>query len=199
MPDTLQDRMKWLKANGHGLKRTQVDVESIYRLLGRRPKIDVFVEIGVFDGGSLYMIAPFVKPGGLIIGIDPAKHYPGRKDPARGDRARAMIAQLVSDGYDARMIEKFSAAAIDDVKEILGDRQIDLLHIDGNHAYRFVKQDFDTYSPLVVKGGIVLMHDIKNPKCGVPGYWKLVKRWYEKRAVELLPNDPTKGSGVVYL
>jgi predicted O-methyltransferase YrrM len=36
----------------------------------------------------------------------------------------------------------------------------DFLFIDGDHTYQGVKQDFQMYSPLVKKGGIVAFHDI---------------------------------------
>ncbi len=36
---------------------------------------------------------------------------------------------------------------------------IDFIFIDGDHSYKGVKQDFDMYSPLVRKGGLVGFHD----------------------------------------
>ena len=38
-------------------------------------------------------------------------------------------------------------------------RDIDILHIDGTHDYDAVKRDFEQWSPLVKKGGAILMHD----------------------------------------
>lgn len=37
---------------------------------------------------------------------------------------------------------------------------MDFLFIDGDHAYEGVKADFEMYSPLVRKGGLVALHDI---------------------------------------
>ncbi len=36
---------------------------------------------------------------------------------------------------------------------------IELLWIDGNHEYGFVKMDFDKWSPYLVEGGIIAFHD----------------------------------------
>lgn len=38
-------------------------------------------------------------------------------------------------------------------------KSIDLLHIDGDHSYKEVKQDFDLCYPRVIKGGYVFLHD----------------------------------------
>jgi cephalosporin hydroxylase len=40
------------------------------------------------------------------------------------------------------------------------DKWIDFLFIDGDHTKEGVKKDFEMYSPLVKKGGIVAFHDI---------------------------------------
>lgn len=48
-------------------------------------------------------------------------------------------------------------------------RPVDLLFIDGNHVYQFVRRDFEMYAPLVGPGGIVAFHDIMlEQEAGVP-------------------------------
>lgn len=41
-----------------------------------------------------------------------------------------------------------------------GIGEIDFLFIDGDHSYEGVKADFEMYSPLVAKNGIIAFHDI---------------------------------------
>jgi predicted O-methyltransferase YrrM len=39
------------------------------------------------------------------------------------------------------------------------DKKIDILHIDGDHLYESVKNDFETWSQFLNDGGVILMHD----------------------------------------
>jgi predicted O-methyltransferase YrrM len=48
----------------------------------------------------------------------------------------------------------------DDIKKILGNYKIDFLFHDVDHSYEGVKKDFEMYSPLVRKGGIIAFHNI---------------------------------------
>jgi hypothetical protein len=56
----------------------------------------------------------------------------------------------------------------------LRDKKVDFLFIDADHSYEGIKKDFEMYSLLVRKGGIIAFHDI------VPsGYPTLHKFWNE--------------------
>jgi len=83
------------------------------------------------------------------------------------------------------------------VKEITNS--LDFLFIDGNHMYEFVKMDFEMYSPLVKKGGIIALHDIaENEEGGVFNYWNELKTKY--RHLEILHSDKKeKGIGILYV
>ena len=60
------------------------------------------------------------------------------------------------------------------IKAILRDNKVDFLFIDDDHSYEGIKKDFEMYSPLVRKGGIIAFHDI------VPsGYPTVYKFWNE--------------------
>ncbi len=73
------------------------------------------------------------------------------------------------------------------VKEILNGEKVDFLFIDGDHSYEGVKTDFEMYSPLVKKGGIVAFHDIapgpEENVGGVPRFWEKIKRNYNHREI----------------
>jgi predicted O-methyltransferase YrrM len=68
----------------------------------------------------------------------------------------------------------------DRVKRLFGGRAVDLLFIDGDHSYEGVRRDFDLYSPLVRKGGMIALHDIvPGPTVlvgEVPRFWRELKR-----------------------
>jgi len=83
------------------------------------------------------------------------------------------------------------------VKEITNS--LDFLFIDGNHMYDFVKMDFEMYSPLVRKGGIIAFHDIaENEEGGVFNLWNSLKTNYKYK--EILHSDKKeKGIGLLYV
>jgi hypothetical protein len=49
----------------------------------------------------------------------------------------------------------------------------DLIFIDANHTYEFVKKDFENFSPFLEKGGVIGFHDIDCPDwMGINKFWK---------------------------
>jgi len=65
---------------------------------------------------------------------------------------------------------------------VLRGRPIDLLFIDGDHSYAGVRADFELYSGLVSRSGLVAFHDILlhedswGPDAGVGDFWGELKR-----------------------
>ena len=80
----------------------------------------------------------------------------------------------------------------------LGDRRIDVLHVDGDHSYQGVASDVLTFSPLVRPGGLVLIHDVCNdrdPRVEVPRFWA---DWSPGRNTRVITAGPVPlGFGVV--
>jgi len=78
------------------------------------------------------------------------------------------------DSHDSRTLER--------VKKILGGEELDFLFIDGDHTYEGVRRDFEMYSPLVRRGGVVAFHDVVpgSPEYvgGVPRFWNEIKSKY---------------------
>lgn len=62
--------------------------------------------------------------------------------------------------------------ALAEVKRRLVGEPLDLLFLDGDHSAEGVKQDFEMYSPLVRKDGLVAFHDIvERHDCAVKPFW----------------------------
>ena len=64
--------------------------------------------------------------------------------------------------------ENLKDAGVQNVELIVGDfaevasrwkYSVDILHIDGDHAYESVKRDFECWQRFVRPGGVILMHD----------------------------------------
>jgi len=60
------------------------------------------------------------------------------------------------------------------------NRSVDLLHIDGQHAYDMVRHDFETWFPKLSEQAVVLFHDIaiRLPQFGVWQLWEELSSRY---------------------
>ena len=188
---TLQERIDWLKRNNIELLQFDDEVEQLdaylQKLSRRLPNwpLEALVEIGVWQGGSMFLLANYMAPGATIIGIDPAE------TTANHRKAMRVANKLVDQGFDAHVFRKTSSKAKRTVVNWLlrKRRAVDYLHIDGNHTYDGVKYDFTNYAPLVVEGGIIQLHDVTNvhPKTGknygTKIFWNEITRSYHDHAV----------------
>lgn len=124
-------------------------------------KIDpkVVVEIGLYGGGNLKLLSMLVTDSnGLVVGMEyDWTHWDQRKWEI--SESICPVKLIDGDTHHKETLVK--------LKEILNGRQIDVLFIDGDHTCAGCLMDYDTYSPLVRKGGIIGIHDLKDG--GDPG------------------------------
>lgn len=148
--------------------------EFLSLLIDSDPQI--IVEIGVHVGGTLYaweQIAP------RVVGIDWAPDGPHLVK--LGD---SMV--ILGDSHDVNTVAV--------LRECLGRRRIDCLFIDGDHTYDGVRQDYEMYSPLVRRGGLIAFHDIAPILPGqtnvediqIKRFWDEVK---DESAVEIIDTE----------
>jgi len=102
----------------------------------------VIVEIGVLSNAQ----RPFYREllNAEHIGIDVLDQAPGRPD-------------IVGDSRAPETLEKLRAR--------LAGRPIDLLFIDGNHLYEYVKFDYENYGPLARH--LIAFHDVVSTEGGI--------------------------------
>ena len=63
-----------------------------------------------------------------------------------------------------------------DSKEVLWNKEIDILLIDGDHSYEGIKADYEKYEPFVKENGLILIHDVLWAHKGVKKFfWDKVK------------------------
>jgi len=139
------------------IKEEFVELLKIFQELS--PKY--ILEIGVANGGTLFCFCKLARDDATIISIDlPEGHfgggYPEWKIPIYQafKKEKQNLYLLRKDSHQNETLEE--------VKKILNGNQLDFIFIDGDHSYEGVKKDFEMYSPLVRKGGIIAFHDIVN-------------------------------------
>ena len=83
-------------------------------------------------------------------------------------------------GADVIVATSHSAETVSRIQDKLNSRELDMLFIDGDHSYDGVKSDWEMYSPLVRKGGLVLFHDVANwvNEPEVVWFWKDLNKGY---------------------
>jgi predicted O-methyltransferase YrrM len=163
-------------------------------LVDRHPR--TVVEIGTFQGGTLWgwcqvaerdaLIVSIDLPGGLFGGGYPEEELPRLRSYAR---ARQALHLLRLDSHEAETLAS--------VRDLLGDRQVDFLFIDGDHSYEGVRLDYEMYGPLVRRAGLIALHDVvphpEVPECQVDRLWNSVKRDFE--FVEFVDPEDVRGWG----
>ena len=140
-------------------------------VLEERPAI--VLEIGRGAGGGLWALCQSSADAATIISVDlPGGPYGGQ---AADEETLATYRRYARAGQAIHLIQGNSVApeTFAAVKEVT-DR-VDLLFIDGDHRYEGVKADYDIYSSLVPRGGLIAFHDILHhdafPEFGVDRLW----------------------------
>ncbi len=140
------------------------------------------LEIGTANGGTLFCFCKLARDDATIISIDlPGGSfgggYPEWKIP--------LYQAFTKENQKLYLLRKDShrEETLEEVKKNLNGNQLDFLFIDGDHSYEGVKKDFEMYSPLVGKGGIIAFHDIVNndptrSDIQVPRFWMEIKDNY---------------------
>lgn len=124
--------------------------EAFARWLVQQMRPAVIVELGCDYGFSTIALA---QPGlGIVYGIDRFLGPP--------DRNTLQLCQANIAAAGVKNIELIKA----DFREMAKSwsKPIDLLHIDGNHAYDDVRIDFEQWTRHVRNGGVILMHDTRS-------------------------------------
>lgn len=174
-------------------------IEFIKLIAKNRPKI--ILEIGTSRGGTLFLLSRFSNSNTLIISVDLpggefGSGYPRSKIPFYKSFAsnKQKIILIRRDSHKFSTLQK--------VKKILKEKKVDFLYIDGDHSYNGVKKDFEMYSALVKRNGIIAFHDIvEHPSemnVGVNKFWKEIKENYKYKEFVEDWNQKWAGIGILF-
>lgn len=163
--------------------------------------IQTVLEIGTAHGGNLFLLTKIASSNAKIVSIDlPNGDYGG----GYFARKQAIYHKFATGSQKMFLIrdDSHKESTVGRVQEIIQDGKIDLLFIDADHSYEGVKSDFEMYSPLVKKGGLIAFHDIANDPdatYGVNKFWNEIKNNYPHKEIIDNPSRIGYGIGVIYL
>lgn len=142
----------------------------------------VGAEIGVFDGYFSEYLCQTI-PGLKLYSVDAWEVYPGYRDHKFVSSMQAAEAKARErlEKFDCKIIKKFSVDAVKDFE----DESLDFIYIDGNHAYKYVKEDIELWVPKVRKGGVVAGDDYYLTRAGNEGVIQATHEYADAHGYEL--------------
>ena len=155
-----------------GATQAKVELAALLALLARQPPA-VVVEIGTAEGGTFFALAQVAREDACLVSIDlPDGPFGGVSGFTPHARPGQEVHLLRGDSHDL--------STRHELEEVLGDRPIDLLFIDGDHTYNGVRADYTVYGSLVRRGGLIALHDVvpgpRRAVGDVPRFWSELRR-----------------------
>src|SRR4051794_35035845 len=140
-----------------GITQQTEEIRWLYDIV-RELEPRTVVEIGLDEGGSLFLWTRAAAPDALLVSLDTRPS---------GRLKRFSPFQLVRRGFardEQRVdlllgVDSHEQSTLERLTGLLGGSAIDFLFIDGDHSYEGVRRDFQLYAPLVRSGGVVAFHD----------------------------------------
>jgi hypothetical protein len=144
------------------------DYQSVYnRMVNQANDGDLFVEIGVWKGGSTAYMGVEILNSGKAIKYHAIDSFEGSVEIGNVkdwlfDETSKNLKPLTDIGI-VQLIKSFSLDAVKNYE----DESIDFCFIDGSHEYEDVKQDIIQWLKKVKRGGILAGHDYTHNCSGV--------------------------------
>lgn len=178
--DEAMDAMDaWVRSRGNGLwvdpdkppgcttpiQQVREELWDLVEFLLPRPRRNC-LEIGQGEFGGTHVLWRMLFDEVTCVEIDPAFVEGFRRRETLDERSRFIVA------------DSLSRVAM---REATTHGPYDFLHVDGNHDYWAVRNDWEAYSGLVRSGGAVALHDLLTP--GVSRLVSEIERTYIVRRV----------------
>ncbi len=167
----------------------------------RRPR--TVVEIGTASGGTLFLACCLATDDALLVSLDLPDGefgggFPNWKGPLYKEFARGhQTVEIIRGNSHSQEVEA-------QLQNVIGNRKIDYLFLDGDHTYDGVKKDFETYSKFLDEDAIVAFHDIVSDKTVPPNhfvsvYWNEIKQKYSHKEFIRDLRQSKLGLGVLFI
>lgn len=128
--------------------------------LVRNVSLRRIVELGTEKGTSFFSFCQGVKDGGLDIELNAIDTWKGDQHTGPYDESVFLRFIEIKNAHYSGLNINLLKRTFDDALDDFENHSIDLLHIDGTHAYEAVKHDFESWFNKVKDGGIILFHDV---------------------------------------
>jgi len=183
------------------LQQVPQEIKTLLSIVRQR-NVRFMMEIGTRWGGTLFLFSWTIPSNANILSLD----LPSAESLKRGyDKFKtSYFTNFTPRGQRLTLLrgDSHNPISLSRTKSALDGRELDFLFIDGDHTYEGVKKDFEMYSPLVHKGGLVAFHDICGHDVGVSEvdrYWNEIKGSYRHSEMIENPKQGWAGIGVIYL
>lgn len=129
--------------------------------LVRFAKPKVIVELGTLYGTSFFSFCQAIKDGGLTTSCFAVDTWQGDPHTGMYGTINDGIYQAVASFKNREFphIGTLVRKTFDEALAMFPVKSIDILHIDGYHAYESVLHDYTSWLPKLAPNGIVLFHD----------------------------------------
>jgi cephalosporin hydroxylase len=173
------------------IQQSRYEIYNLLQILvQKRPKI--LLEIGSASGGTLFLFCHIASEDATLISLDMDNVLWKKLLFKYFSRGKQKIVVIKGDSHDPKIFN--------DIKKILGNCKIDFLFHDADHSYEGVKKDFEMYSTLIRKGGIIAFHDIVTNSIICPQGWDVSKFWNEIKIMynymEIIERKNQKAGGI---
>jgi predicted O-methyltransferase YrrM len=143
----------------------EADAKALQKVVKMIAKENILIaEIGSWKGMSTVILAKSIAPyQGKVFAVD---HWKGSEGVIHHEIAKKIdIFQIFRENISYFGVENLVYPLIMDsltAASIFADEILDLVFIDADHRYEFVKKDILAWLPKIKKGGIICGHDSEN-------------------------------------
>jgi predicted O-methyltransferase YrrM len=171
-PDSEIERIYQL-GRSHKMQQKQWEWLEFLSILNKRERMKNVLEIGCYEGGTSITMSYFTDKITCVDVINPPMF-----DSTDFSK---------SCNFNYMALNSQKPESIKTLLDTVGE--LDLLFIDGDHSYEGALRDYQNYSPLVKKGGLIAFHDIVNSHhhrilgCTVYKAWEQIKvnhEWWDE-------------------
>jgi hypothetical protein len=143
------------------------------------------VELGTHWGCSLFAFAQAIQNGGLPSELFAIDTWEGDENTGfYGEEVYAWVKETLASCFPDLPVH-LMRMTFDEALPEFKDSSIDVLHIDGLHAYDAARHDFETWLPKLAPNGVVLFHDVaESTGYGSSKYWSEISQEHPSYAFE---------------